>query len=247
MNLHHWQTHLWHLGQVPCAIKASHALCSLCTKAARRQQLSSEISKITLFLKGAEDKALEKTILLLRGLLRASFQRCSSNASLPYASSYKSVHRLDQATPSLGVKGFLFSVTHFVPALTVNISKLLSEADHKSAAHLSPAHFLANQYVSIEALMDIFKWTSYSCAQLQFFAPREKFSRSSAFCQTNQPSSGKYRQCDGSQWQDSSNHSWKRWGVWGLLNLEKTSQLRKGNFSVLLSTFWILIHGNSSQ
>lgn len=155
MNLHHWQTHLWHLGQVPCAIKASHALCSLCTKAARRQQLSSEISKITLFLKGAEDKALEKTMLLLRGLLRASFQRCSSNASLPYASSYKSVHQLDQATPSLGVKGFLFSVTHFIPALTVNISKLLSEADHKSAAHLSPAHFLANQYVSTEALMDI--------------------------------------------------------------------------------------------
>lgn len=222
----------------------------LCIPFAQKQQegntclLGPEISKITFFWK--EQKTLEKMTLLLRGLLRASFQRCSSNASLPHGS-HTSVHQLDQARPSLGQKGFLLPVTHFVPALTVNISKLLSEADHESAAHLSPAHLLANQYASTEASMDIFKWTSYSCAQLQFFAPREKFSRSSAFCQTNQPSSRKYRQCDGSQWQDSHNHCWKRWGVWGLLNLEKTSQLWKGNFSVLLSTLSILIHGNSSQ
>lgn len=136
------QTHLQHLGQISSAIKASHILYSLCTKEARRQHLSSQPwnLKNRLFLKGAEDKTLEKKTLLLGGLLRACFQRCSRNAIRPHAL-YTSVHQPDKQG---GEKGFLFSMTHFVPALTVNISRLLlQQADHKSAAHLSPAHFLA--------------------------------------------------------------------------------------------------------
>lgn len=98
-------------------------------------------SQESSFLKGAE--VIRKENITARSL----HKRCSSNASLPYASD-TSVHQLNpgfgKARTSLGEKVFFFSMTHFVPALTANISKLLlSEADHKSAAHLYPAHFSA--------------------------------------------------------------------------------------------------------
>lgn len=148
------QTHPWHLGQASSAIKASHVLYSLCTKEERRQQLSSWPWNLKnhLFLKGVGDKTLEKKTLLLRGLLRAHSQRCNSNASLPYAS-YTSVHQLDQARPSLGEKEILFSITHFVPALTVWIS---SRSRPQICRSPFPSSLLRNQYLSTEASMNIF-------------------------------------------------------------------------------------------
>jgi len=142
-KLHHWSNTSVASWPGFLRYKSSHALYSLCTREARSQQLFPWPwnLKNQLFLRRVEDKQLQKKTSLLKGLLRASFQRSSSNTSVPCAS-YISVHQLDQARLSLWEEGFLFSLPLSVPAQTVSISKvLLSEADCKPAAHLSPAHF----------------------------------------------------------------------------------------------------------